>query len=71
MLIPVIFPLIINSVGETVTGIVIRVNKKTVSIHSDIHQHWNVSPHLLKKVGESCAKAQPVNMIELFEAAKK
>lgn len=56
-----------NNVGETVSGIVIRVNKKTVSIHTDNHHHWNVSPHLLKRVGSGTKQGRANNVIELFE----
>jgi len=59
-----------NNGGETVAGIVVRVNKKTVSIHTDDHQHWNVSPHLLKKVGGSSKQERADNVIELFEGQK-
>jgi hypothetical protein len=34
--------------GETKTGIIIRLNKKTVSIHTDDNEQWNVAPGLLK-----------------------
>ena len=59
-----------NNHGKTVTGIVVRVNKKTVSIHTDDHQHWNVSSHLLEKVGGSSKQKRADNVIELFEGQK-
>jgi hypothetical protein len=55
-----------NNIGETVSGIVVRVNKKTVSIHTDDHHHWNVSPHLLKKAGGRSKQGQAHNVIDLF-----
>lgn len=38
-----------SSVGELVRGILTRYNKKTVTIITDDHRHWNVSPALLEK----------------------
>jgi hypothetical protein len=40
-----------------VVGILIRYNKKTVTVIADSGQHWNVSPGLLRK--ESPEKASP------------
>ena len=37
--------------GKTITGIVIRRNRKTVTIHTDDEKHWNVSPTLVKLIG--------------------
>ncbi len=34
----------------TIKGIIVKLNKKTATIHSDDHRHWNVSPHFLKKI---------------------
>lgn len=34
--------------GGTVEGIVIRRNRKTVTVHADDERQWNVSPSLLK-----------------------
>ncbi len=59
-----------NNVGETVSGVVIRVNKKTVSIHTDDHHGWNVSPHLLKKVTDGSKQDRADNVIELFETQR-
>jgi len=56
-----------NNTGAKVSGTVIRVNKKTVSIHTDDHRHWNVSPHLLKRVGNGSKQERTYNVIELFE----
>jgi len=38
--------------GKKVTGTIIRLNKKTASIHSDDHRDWKVSPQLLKKLND-------------------
>ncbi len=35
---------------EEVVGVLVKYNKKTVSIVTEHGQKWNVSPHLLKKV---------------------
>ncbi|WFS25446.1 hypothetical protein [Rhizobium rhododendri] len=37
--------------GKTITGIVIRRNRKTVTIHTDDEKHWNVSPTLVRLIG--------------------
>ena len=37
--------------GITIRGIVIRRNKKTVTVHADDERQWNVSPTLLKLTG--------------------
>lgn len=37
--------------GVTIRGIVIRRNKKTVTVHADDERQWNVSPTLLKLTG--------------------
>ena len=39
-----------QSDGRTVTGIVIRVNRKTLSIHTDDHGRWNIHPKFLTKI---------------------
>jgi hypothetical protein len=35
---------------ETIEGMVIRRNKKTVTMVTDNHHQWNVAPGLLRKV---------------------
>ena len=37
--------------GAVVKGIVIRRNRKTVTVHADDERQWNVSPSLLKLTG--------------------
>jgi high-affinity K+ transport system ATPase subunit B len=39
--------------GRTITGIVIRRNRKTVTIHTDDERHWNVSPTLVRLTGRN------------------
>lgn len=38
--------------GAMIQGIVIRRNRKTVTVHADNDRQWNVSPQLLKPSGE-------------------
>jgi hypothetical protein len=35
--------------GQTHAGIVIRRNRKTVTVHSDCGRQWTISPQLLRK----------------------
>ena len=35
--------------GSVKSGIVLRLNKKTASVHTDEGQNWKVSPGLLRK----------------------
>ncbi len=37
--------------GVMIRGIVIRRNKKTVTVHTDDERQWNVSPTLVKLTG--------------------
>ena len=53
--------------GRHIEGVVIRVNKKTVSIHTDDHSHWNVSPNMLKKIGKQDTVKKADNVIELLK----
>ena len=39
--------------GRTITGIVIRRNRKTVTILTDDEKHWNVSPTLVRLTGRN------------------
>ncbi len=36
--------------GNTITGCVIKLNKKTVSVLTDRRQRWNVAPVLLRSI---------------------
>ena len=36
--------------GEAVVGMLVKYNRKTVTVLTDDGQKWNVSPHLLEKV---------------------
>lgn len=39
--------------GRTIRGIVVRRNRKTVTIHTDDEKHWNVSPTLVRLTGRN------------------
>ena len=39
-----------NEDGQTVTGVLVRLNKKTVTVHTESGTRWNVSPQLLTRV---------------------
>jgi len=39
-----------HPINGRMTGILLKHNEKTVTIVTDSGQHWDVSPHLLKKV---------------------
>lgn len=38
---------------EEVIGILVKYNKKTVTVLTEDGQKWNVSPHLLSKVNKT------------------
>jgi hypothetical protein len=44
-----------QSDGRAVEGIVVRVNRKTLSIHTE-HSHWNIHPKFLTKVSGDASK---------------
>lgn len=43
----------LSSRREEITGVLVKYNKKTVTVLTEDGQKWNVSPHLLMKVKES------------------
>lgn len=47
----------------TIKATIVRLNKKTATLHSDDHQHWNVSPHLLKKVSVERKQEQNISNV--------
>lgn len=50
----------------TITGVLVKYNKKTVTILTDDGQKWNVSPHLLERSKKSGAAVQKSgNVIEI------
>ncbi len=51
--------------GEVV-GVLVKYNKKTVTVLTEEGQKWNVSPHLLEKAKESKRKVKKSgNVIEI------
>jgi len=46
-------------------GILVKFNKKTVTVITGTGQKWNVSPHLLKKVKKVAAEEEGGNVIDL------
>lgn len=53
--------------GRLITGMLVRYNKKTVSLVTDDGHRWNVSPALLKRVARTVkpgtTNAQPQNVL--------
>jgi hypothetical protein len=55
-----------------VTGMITRYNKKTVTVVTDDGHRWNVSPHLLERVGpKSESSARAANVIHLPHPVEK
>ena len=55
-----------QSDGRTVEGIVVRVNRKTLSVHTDHHSHWNIHPKFLTKVSGT-ASSLPQDVKDLMD----
>ena len=49
--------------GEVV-GMLTRYNRKTVTVITDDGQRWNVSPTLIRKVGQTAPKAAEQNLLQ-------
>jgi len=45
--------------GRPITGMLVRYNKKTVSLVTDDGHRWNVSPALLKRVATTVEPSAP------------
>jgi hypothetical protein len=45
----------LQSDGRAVEGIVVRVNRKTLSIYTD-HNHWNIHPKFSTKVSGDASR---------------
>jgi len=56
--------------GRVVSGVVIRVNRKTLSIHTDDHRHWNIHPKFLAKV-QGSSPTLPQDIRNLIEGQKE
>lgn len=52
-----------------VVGMLVRYNKKTVTVLTDDGQHWNVSPTLLRKVEAKDVTAKKSNIIQIKESS--
>lgn len=51
--------------GQTVTGILTRLNKKTVTVHTESGACWNVAPQLLTRVKRQLgSENQPDNTVK-------
>lgn len=51
--------------GQMVTGVLVRLNKKTVTVHTESGARWNVSPQLLTRIKRQLgAENQPENTVE-------
>ena len=59
-----------QSEGRPVSGVVIRVNQKTLSIHTDDHHHWNIHPKFLTKT-QSANSSLPQDVRNLIEGQKE
>lgn len=46
--------------GRTVEGVVVRVNQKTLSVHTS-EGHWNIHPHFLTKLEAASPKSGGVS----------
>lgn len=51
--------------GQTVAGVLVRLNRKTVTVHTESGARWNVTPQLLTRVKRQLgAETLPVNAVE-------
>lgn len=51
--------------GQTVTGVLVRLNKKTVTVHTESGVRWNVAPQLLTRIKRQLgSENQPDNIVE-------
>lgn len=60
-----------NQEGRRVEGLVIRVNKKTVSVRENAAHQWNVSPCLLKKASAFASVSEVTKPLQLNSAPTK
>ena len=49
--------------GDRIEATVVRVNKKSVSVHADDHHDWSVAPTVLTKI--SPPASHPLNVFEI------
>jgi hypothetical protein len=57
--------------GRRITGILVRYNKKTVSLVTDDGHRWNVSPALLKRVATTVEPNSPSTQSQNVLAFRK
>jgi len=51
--------------GQTVTGVLVRLNKKTVTVHTESGARWNVAPQLLTRIKRQLGSENlPDNTVE-------
>ncbi|EGN4240147.1 hypothetical protein IHZ73_004491 [Salmonella enterica] len=51
--------------GQTVTGVLVRLNKKTVTVHTGSGARWNVAPQLLTRIKRQLGSENlPDNTVE-------
>lgn len=55
-----------------ITGTIIRINRKTITLHADDHIQWKVSPGLLCKINEAKSNSsKKTNIFSLKDRNKK
>lgn len=50
--------------GEIITGVLVRLNKKSVTVHTENDNRWNVAPQLLTRVKRPLAPEELENILE-------
>lgn len=50
--------------GETITGVLVRLNKKSVTVHTENDNRWNVAPQLLTRVKRPLVPEELENVLE-------
>ena len=54
-----------NDRGDVVSGIVVRFNHKSVTLHADNGERWRVSPGLLVRTIDAASPSSPAQPIAL------
>jgi len=50
--------------GEIITGVLVRLNKKSVTVHTENDNRWNVAPQLLTRVKRPLIPEELENILE-------
>lgn len=50
--------------GEIITGVLVRLNKKTITVHTENDNRWNVAPQLLTRVKRPLVPDELENILE-------